>query len=343
MSKKWIEIILNIVFWAATAWLIISSYSISSYEIQVENGAETVNIIRDAKLVFELSMFIGMSAVMFYTNIIIFSKYQSSLTKLIYRTVGLLILFIFIWFLLGVNYDKLPISISLGIVLFYYSISTVYGLSKNWLRLEAQKKQLLLEKNQYQLTILRNQLQPHFLFNALNNLLSMVDQTRTPALAESIEKLSSLLRYVVEENTADKVPIRKEIDFLKNYSELQLLRFEREEVKFEFDIKGEHDSQMIEPGIFVSFIENAFKYGTEPEQRSEINVSFDISKPNQVKFYSKNKIYHETLSINNPSTGISSVRKRLELVYPGKHNLKISKNVFFNVELEIETDESNNS
>lgn len=343
MRKNLIEIIFNIVFWAATAWLIISSYSISFYEVQVENGVETTNIIRDAKMIFELSVYITISALLFYTNVFIFYKNQSNSVKLFTRTAGLLIFFMFIWFLGWASNNKVPPSISLGIILFYYSISTTYGFSKNWLKLEAQKKELVIEKNQYQLTILRNQLQPHFLFNALNNLLSMVDQENSPMLAESIEKLSSLLRYVVEENTADKVQVKKEIEFLNNYSELQLLRFEKDEIEFDFKVKGNYDTQLIEPGIFVSFIENAFKYGTEPEKQCRIQIIFDVTTSGIVKFYVKNKIHHEALSINNPSTGIDSVRKRLELVYPGKHNLNIGKNEFFVVELEIETDESNNS
>lgn len=343
MRKKWIEIFLNVIFWTATAWLIISSYSISFYEVQVENGIETTNIIRDAKMIFDLSVYITISAILFYINLFVFYKNQSNSVKLLTRTAGLLIFFIFIWFMFWSSNDKVPPSISLGIILFYYSISTTYGFSKNWLKLEAQKKELVIEKNQYQLTILRNQLQPHFLFNALNNLLSMVDQKNSPMLAESIEKLSSLLRYVVEENIADKVQVKKEIEFLKNYSELQLLQFEKDEIEFDFEVKGEYDTQLVEPGIFVSFIENAFKYGTEPEKQCRIQILFDVTSFHIVNFYVKNKIYHETLSINNPSTGIDSVKKRLQLIYPGKHDLNIEKNEFFVVELNIETDESNNS
>ncbi|MCF8262457.1 MAG: histidine kinase [Melioribacteraceae bacterium] len=343
MGKKSIEILINILFWTGTLWLILNSFSITFHEIQIENGIETVEIIRDSDIILELSAYLSVALLLFYLNLFLFHKYLSSKVHLIWYSSGLVFLSILGWLIVSSYLQKVPSSISIGVILFYYSISAAYGLAKNWLRSEHQKQKLIAEKKQFQLTLLRNQLQPHFLFNALNNLLSMVDQKKSPLLAESIEKLSFLLRYVVEENSAEKVSVKNEIEFLRNYSELQLLRFEKGEVDFKLSVNGNFDEQLVEPGVFVSFIENAFKYGTEPETHSKIEVNFDLSSHGKIKFLVKNKTLHKSVSIQNPRTGISSVKKRLELIYPDKHKLRIISNENFLVDMELITDESNNS
>jgi len=105
--------------------------------------------------------------------------------------------------------------------IFYLSIVFCYGFTKKWLKHEQDTRQLELIKNQAELSLLRQQLQPHFLFNTMNNLLSMVNQSDNPKLAHSIDRLSDLLRYVVYNTKNEKVAIVEEINFIKNFSELQ--------------------------------------------------------------------------------------------------------------------------
>ena len=193
----------------------------------------------------------------------------------------------------------------------------------------------MVDKKQAELTLLRNQLQPHFLFNALNNLLSLVNPSENPKLANSFDRLSQLLRYVIEETSTDKVSIAKEIEFLKNYIQLQILRFNEGEVDIEFEVIGPYDSQQVEPGLFIVFLENAFKYGTEPEKTAKIQILFELSDPYSIQFQIKNKVLMR--NINGVGTGIEATRKRLGLIYPEAHQLSIANAEEFLVKLIIKT------
>jgi len=202
---------------------------------------------------------------------------------------------------------------------------------------------LLAGKINYTFTVLRRKLQPHFLFNALNNLLALVDQKQSPQLVNAIHKLSGLLRYVVDESKENTVTVENEIEFIQNYIGLQQLRYESNEVNCTLNVEGEFISQKIEPGLFLSFVENAFKYGTMPEKKSSIEILFDLHIHNQVFFRISNKILNNQVWQYKNGTGINAVKEQLNIVYPDKHELNIKKSDFFIVELKITTfDESSN-
>ena len=348
MGKNWIEIIINIVFWLITGSLIVSGFSIEGEEIMIVNGVETIEIFRDQDLLRKLLVVVAISAIFFYINL----KNVSNLNrkekrlKIFLVVLSLLVLPILVYYtiehLLYIHL-MLPHTIVLGIFIFYFTCSVAYGITKVWQRAERQKQQLALEKKQTELSLLRAQLHPHFLFNVLNNLLSMVDQKKNPVLATSLDRLSGLLRYVVYDTDGENVTVRKEIEFINNFAELQMQRFENDEIDFELEIIGEHDFQKIEPGIFIPFVENVFKYGIEPEKKSKIKISFDLTDPNTIIFDSSNPIYPALQKNKGNGSGISSAKARLELVYPNSHKLTIAENGTFEVHLEFKTDESNHS
>jgi LytS/YehU family sensor histidine kinase len=236
----------------------------------------------------------------------------------------------------------LPLTLSTGTIVFYYAISTTYGIGKLWQYSENMRQRLDIEKKQAELSLLRSQLHPHFLFNTLNNLLAMVNQQQNPQLANALDRLSGLLRYVVYETAKGKVSVKKEIAFIRDFSELQRLRFEPDEVCFNLEIKGNYDDQLIEPGIFIPFIENAFKYGTEPEKESTIDMQFDLSEPSKIGFKLTNPVHPGMHKNSGNGSGIPSSKERLKLVYPRNYSLEIIKNDTFTVELEILTNESYN-
>ena len=124
-----------------------------------------------------------------------------------------------------------------------------YGFTKKWIQHEYDRKQLEFTKNQTELKLLRQQLQPHFLFNTMNNLLAMVNQSDNPKLAQSIDKLSGLLRYVVYDTKNRNVRIDEEIAFIQNFAELHLLRFEEDEIDFKIDIIGNWNQQKLSQGF----------------------------------------------------------------------------------------------
>jgi len=171
----------------------------------------------------------------------------------------------------------------------------------------------------------------------------MVDQKNNPKLATSIDKLSSLLRYVVYENKTNKVTIEEEIQFIKNFSELHLLRFEDDEIDFKFEIKGAYNHQMIETGILLCFVENAFKHGVQPEFDSFIHMTIDMTKKDRMIFKIENSIPPIIGDLQSGGYGLQSTKERLQLAYPNAHFLEIINGDSYAVTLKIDTYASNNS
>ena len=348
VSRKNAEVILNILFWLLSGWLIINSFSIVSQELEVVDGTEFVHVERSLILIKQLCICLVLSLLLFYANFLNLRQLRKELrgTQIWLRSLLLVGLVLLIHYLirasgiLDASY-YLPASLLFGITVFYYAISCTYALAKVWRHSEKQRQQLTLEKKQVELDLLRSQLHPHFLFNALNNLLSLVNQKENPVLASSLDQLSGLLRYVVYDTAKQRVPIRKEIEFIRNFAELHSLRFEEKEIEFSLVITGEYDQQEIAPGIFIPLIENIFKYGVEPENKSALKVSFDLSKPSLIRFSSTNPIYPTMQKIKGNGSGISSTKERLELIYPNRHQFIITETETFNIELEIQTYESN--
>lgn len=339
---KWFESFVNVLFWIVTAWLIITSFSIERQEIEIQNGVEVLKTLRNDGLIYQLFVLVSLSLVAFYLNFANISKLKkgSNLFMVVMTSIliflGLISLYIGLEKMyFGDDYPSLVLSLSIGIAMFYFAVSCAYALVKVWILAEQNRQHLLLVNKQSELTLLRNQLRPHFLFNALNNLMSMVDYQKSPQLSSSFEKLSNLLRYVIEETKYEKVNILSEVDFIRNYCDLQLLRFEKNEVNLLFSVIGDNCEVLIEPGLFIPFVENAFKYGTEPESSSTIEILFDFTSRQQIRFLVKNKKMDNFEKIESTRTGISSTRERLDLVYPDKYSLEIWDEDNFQVELKI--------
>lgn len=349
MAKNWIEITANLVFWVLTASLITLGFSIHRVEHTVENGIESIRVIRDQAIIWNLLQWIGFSAVIFYSNLWLIKRSKRDITGIAMRSAILIaVALACIFFITETTAQSgsavLPEGLVFGTVVFYYALSATYGIGKRWLRAELAQKNLLVEKKQAELNLLRNQLQPHFLFNALNNLLAMVDQQRDKPLARAIDKLSQMLRYVVVDTENQTVAIRDEIAFIQNYCEMQKLRFSDDEIDLKFTVHGSHTDQEVEPGIFIPFVENAFKHGTFPEEKAQIALCFDLSQIQAIHFSIQNSISGNRHTIESGS-GIALSRKRLNLLYPNRHTLHIeNKADEYQVELQLQTDvESNNS
>ncbi len=348
MTSRW-EIALNLLFWLLSSWLITSSFSIASLELENINGVETVRVVRDYSLIRQLLACVGLSVLLFYANLwlLLRAQPQPGRPKAALFSPMLLLLAIGLFVLLKIPdiYGAglpLPNSLGIGLLSFYYAVSIAYGAGRAWLKADRQGRQMALDKKQAELNLLRNQLHPHFLFNALNNLLAMADQAKNPKFATALDTLSGLLRYVVYDVSESKVPVYKEIQFIRDFAGLQQLRFEPGELRFVLQCIGRYDQQAIEPGIFIPFIENAFKYGAEPETVSEIRVLFDLTQPDIIRFTVHNPIHPALQKQPGKGSGIQASRARLALVYPGRHWLAISQQAGFEVKLEIHTHESDN-
>jgi len=229
-------------------------------------------------------------------------------------------------------------TLSIFYVVFFIATSTLLYFAQEWYKLKDVANKLILtkkEKLESEHNALKAQLNPHFLFNTLNNIyaLSLVKSDDTPKV---VLKLSSLMSYILYECKEDYVLLDKEIDFLNNYIELEKIRSEKSRVEFVtrlncIDVK-------IAPLILIPFVENAFKHSKTESNDSTIEISLKVDGHANLHFYCENNVGDEKTTIENKykGLGIENVNKRLSLLYPDKHQLKLSVDQnTFKVELNI--------
>ena len=190
-----------------------------------------------------------------------------------------------------------------------------------WFQKEQEALKLAQEKTTAELKFLKSQIQPHFFFNTLNTLygLTLVNSKQAPEL---VLKLSELMRYMLYETRADKVPLQKEVQYLKNYIELEKMRFGNR-FKVQFSIKGTLNGQQIAPMLLLPFVENAFKHSLEEEDnRAFITIDLSI-QATYLSFKVENTIANnKKTALEIGGIGLENVRKRLSLLYPYKHQLR---------------------
>ncbi|MDR2122003.1 MAG: histidine kinase [Flavobacteriaceae bacterium] len=182
-----------------------------------------------------------------------------------------------------------------------------------------------------QLDLLKSKINPHFLFNSLNTIytLSYLKNEKTP---EKIMHLSEMLRYVLYDCDVDKIPVIKEINYLKAYMNFNSLRGKyNQNINFKFE--NCFDNVAIAPMLLLPFVENAYKYsGILHNKDAYINISIDVNK-NNILFFIENSVYSSNpneKTLIQGGIGLNNVKKRLELQYPEKYSLNINskQNVF---------------
>ncbi|MEL7677685.1 sensor histidine kinase [Elizabethkingia meningoseptica] len=220
----------------------------------------------------------------------------------------------------------------------YYSstvifTSTVFCLIKLFSNSEKEKTELLREKTNAELQALKTQINPHFIFNSLNNIYSLVYQNSDKALP-ALEELSQLLRYSTKDLEKDFIQLDKEVGYMESLIALEKLRIKNPELIL-FNKNIENPKLLISPMLLVPFVENAFKHGDVNGKGMELKVSDDNSK---LYFYLKNSKKQRMKDFSS-GIGIANVRKRLQLIYPDRHWLEITETEdTFIVDLKIELD-----
>ena len=200
-------------------------------------------------------------------------------------------------------------------------VSAFLRVYMEWRTNEDIRKKVESEKVNSELQFLKTQLNPHFLFNSLNAIYSLsVKNSRTAS--DAIISLSELMRYMLYETDKDKVPLGKELEYIKNYVQLQRLRLS-DSANVKLKISGEYEGKEIPPVLFISFIENAFKYGTDYEGKTYVDINFTIAS-NSIHFRVENKIGVQRKKNPNSGVGLENIKNRLKLLYPNSHNLQIS-------------------
>ncbi len=171
-----------------------------------------------------------------------------------------------------------------------------------------------------ELTWLKHQLNPHFLFNTLNNISSLT-QIDPDKAQESIGQLSDLLRYALYDSEADKVSLAAEMEFMDNYIDLMALRC-NELTKVEKSLERPQQSVEVAPLLFISLVENAFKHGVNARYPSFVRIGMRYAD-GKLLFHCQNSLFEKQGSDHIGSgIGLENMKRRLELLYPGKYSYK---------------------
>lgn len=200
-------------------------------------------------------------------------------------------------------------------------LSTVFYLMLQFQQYQRQNQQLLLENKKAEFQLLKSQVSPHFLFNTLNSFYSEWIE-KDPQTASDLLKLSDLLRYVITETDKEYVPLAKELQFIKNYIDLQEKRFENQ-LYLDFSIDGNAGNLMILPSVLIHFTENVFKHGklNDPEKKADITIKISSH------FLEISTFNHKQPGENYSSTGIGfdNLTKRLEYAHHENFTLEKTK------------------
>jgi sensor histidine kinase YesM len=221
------------------------------------------------------------------------------------------------------------------IFIFFLATSTAYQLIKDRMAMDKRVNERERENLKTELSLLRSQVSPHFMFNVLNNIVSL-SRKQPDQVEPSHIKLSSLMRYMLYEADETKVPLEKEIEYLQSYIDLQKQRFGKK-LTVNTCFNQVENQYLIEPMLLIPFVENAFKHGTGLITQPQIDIELK-AKGKDLQFTVKNKYNDGTEEIKDKTSGIglTNVQRRLDLLYDRQHSLLISKKEdWFIVSLQI--------
>lgn len=228
------------------------------------------------------------------------------------------------------------ISYNFFSTLWYIGIVIAFKLSIDWYEQKRLLQKTAFEKLQAEVNYLRAQVNPHFLFNVLNNLYSLTLK-KSDLAPDVVLKLSDMMEYMLYDSDDAAVSLDKEIRYLQNYIALEQLRY-GENISIAFDINGDPGNHEIAPLLLLPLVENAFKHGiskTTGKKRMQIRV--DITEKG-IHFCIENDKPSSaaTANISKGGIGITNLKQRLDLLYPGKHVFEIKRDGnTFNASLQI--------
>lgn len=210
-------------------------------------------------------------------------------------------------------------GLRLSIISGAYAILIKFAI--DWFDAQKLKAEMINQAQTSELALLRSQVNPHFLFNTLNNIYSLVCK-KSPDAPEAILKLSSIMRYMLYDANTDVVSLEKEIEYMKSFIELQKLRIRQTDF-VELQIEGEVGNKTIAPMLLIPFVENAFKHGSKTGSMPGIRIHL-VTAPHQLLFEVTNQVKKNFLGPKDTlgGIGLQNIKRRLELLYPEKYSLE---------------------
>ena len=326
------RIFLHILFWLLSFYILLNLFSDSS-EISKVDYIYTAIFLVSIVLAVYLNLFILVPTLLKPRKFIIYSV--SLLVVLAIGALFNLILFNKLIDFMLPGYYFISYYSYFDILKFFIvflTVTTLLKLSKEWFQLvETENKLNRIEKEKVEIELkgLRSQVNPHFLFNSLNVIYSLVLKESNEA-PETITKLSDILRYVLYDSNSNKVKISSEIELINNYINIQKHRVDSSS-KIEFTNNIKNDIE-IPPLLFLPLVENSFKHGVKGDI-SNTFVTINLSEVgNEIIFeIENNKGFDSKVEgVPNGGIGINNIKQRLELLMPDNYTLDIfdNKNTF---------------
>ncbi|WP_205510112.1 sensor histidine kinase [Longitalea arenae] len=228
-------------------------------------------------------------------------------------------------------YAGIVVKVFIG--LFVMGTATSYRFIVDVIRNERLQQETLT----MELSFLRSQVSPHFMFNALNSMVSLA-RKKSDLLEPALLKMSNLMHYMLYDSDEEKVSLHKEVEYIRSYIDLQTMRF-GDSVKIFFMVQPGNYTHIIEPMLLIPLIENAFKHGVNVADDPEINIKLAATEK-EVTLSVSNKTIPYTAQVADKTKGIglTNLERRLKILYPGKHQLAAQKDgQWFHASLKILT------
>jgi two-component system LytT family sensor kinase len=222
---------------------------------------------------------------------------------------------------------ELPVQEKMIMILFVALLSSIHGIiglvMKGFITWYADiklKEELNRKNYETELELVKSQINPHFLFNTINNIdvLILKDGEKASAF---LNKLSGIMRFMLYETKTEKIPLQKELDYIKNYIDLQRIRTSNPDY-VHYNVSGDTQYLQIAPMLFIPFIENAFTYADDNKSENSIRINFEINDK-ELYFTCENK-YNQSVTKAHGGLGNELILKRLALMYPKDHKLTIT-------------------
>ena len=348
--KKSIVVLLHLGYWIG--YFLIISFIYSLVRMSPGGGQNPLLLFLKMALGFAIIP----SIVAFYSAyLFLFPKYLSQkklptffafgfLTVIICAVLGELVLSLLIGGvgdggrgkLIFPNYEPSEIMVALFLIAVFATVHGAFGLlvkgfitSYNDITL---KEELNKKNYETELALMKAQINPHFLFNTINNIDVLIQKDATKA-SEYLNKLSDIMRFMLYETKTEKIELSKELSYIEKYIELQKIRTSNTNY-IKYEVKGSTDNILIEPMLFIPFIENAFKHSENKKIDNAVNVSIVIEKDKLI--FTCENIYSSSPQFKPEYSGLGNelIKRRLALLYPNKHTFTITnKNEVYNVNL----------
>lgn len=355
VKNRYLKVLIHALFWLLVLLALntIFSFRIYTEEITVIEQGQKVPFDFELRIYRILSIGFIFKIIFFYVNTYVLLQAYSANKKALQLLLKIILLFLLCFtaewlvdryyyahFAMNFFPDMKVYVIKMHLLLYclLLGFSVAYYFLKEWVKNERKTNQLTEEKLRNELILLKYQINPHFLFNTLNNLFSLAQKYNNEELVAGISKLAGLMRYAVYESSRENVSVQEEVNYINDYIGIFKLRIaDEDEVDITFKTKGELENYYIAPMLLIPFVENTLKHGIHFKKYSTVVISLDVEDDSLIfKTFNTNHahLYHNNGSL--PGIGLKNVQRRLQLIYPEKHQLLISEeDDFYYVELNI--------